>query len=354
MPSEYVDFEVIISPLAESRYHVAASGPGGQARGVLTLPTDEPQFRALLERLERLETDHAALVAMGDALFGRLFQDTIEHILVASQALLGPDQSLRLKLNVDAALPEVIRLPWELLRDQRGPLALLDAPIVRFLPLPVRAPTLPVDPPLRVLLSAAQTPPPAGVERELREVQSALEALGDRVQIVVEPHLTARRLQQHLRAGFHIWHFVGHGSVSGDGAGQIVFEDEAGDSAPLTAPELQIYLNRSGVRLIVLNACQGARLSTDPFHSMAPALIRAQVPAVVAMQFSVPEETARAFAGEFYRTLAEGWPIDACVTEARKAVMAICGLGRADWAIPVVYTRAPDGQLFPRTAVPAP
>ena len=100
------------------------------------------------------------------------------------------------------------------------------------------------------------------------------------------------------------------------------------------------------MRLIVLDACKGAKLATDPFRSTAPALIRAQIPAVVAMQFTVPEEATRAFATEFYRALAQGFPIDACVTEGRKAVMNATGLGRADWGIPVVYTRAHDGRLF--------
>jgi hypothetical protein len=66
----------------------------------------------------------------------------------------------------------------------------------------------------------------------------------------------------------------------------------------------------------------------------------------------VPDASARAFAGEFYRTLAEGFPIGACVTEGRKAVMGAVGLGRADWGIPVVYTRAPDGKLFDLPAEP--
>jgi predicted ATPase len=34
------------------------------------------------------------------------------------------------------------------------------------------------------------------------------------------------------------------------------------------------------------------------------------------------------------------------VTEGRKAVMNASGLSNADWGIPVVYTRAPDGRLF--------
>ena len=42
--------------------------------------------------------------------------------------------------------------------------------------------------------------------------------------------------------------------------------------------QLGIMLNRSSLRLVVLDACQGGKLATDPFGSMAPALVRAQIP----------------------------------------------------------------------------
>jgi hypothetical protein len=126
----------------------------------------------------------------------------------------------------------------------------------------------------------------------------------------------------------------------------VQFEDATGASERVSARELNILPKRCRVRLVVLNPCQSATLRIDPLHSIAPALIRADVPAVVAMQLSVSAEGARAFAGEFYQALAEGYPIDACVTEARRAVMSATGLGRPDWGIPVVYTRAPDGRLF--------
>ena len=54
--------------------------------------------------------------------------------------------------------------------------------------------------------------------------------------------------------------------------------------ARVSAGELNILLNRCGVRLVILNACQSAALRIDPLRSIAPALIRADVPAVVAMQ----------------------------------------------------------------------
>jgi hypothetical protein len=95
-------------------------------------------------------------------------------------------------------------------------------------------------------------------------------------------------------------------------------------------------------------------LAVDPFRSVAPALLRAQIPGVIAMQLQVNQDSARAFSSEFYRALADGYPLDACVTEGRKAIIGVAGLGNPDWGIPVVYTRAEDGgRLFDKPATPA-
>jgi predicted ATPase len=348
MFNQYLDFEITISAAGDARYAVAVSGPGGDASGTLLLPTDDSGFQALIARLAALDTDEETLAQLGQLLFQALFQGSIKDVYTRGQGMLASDQGLRLRLNIASSETALMALPWEFLYDpDQGPLALLDAPIARYLPQSSRIPTLQTSLPLKVLLSGAQTPPQANVERELNEVAAALSELGQHVQITVEPHLTPPKLQQLLRVGFHVWHFVGHGGFARDGAtGQLLFEDATGDTEAVSALQLGILLNRSGVRLIVLDACNGAKLSTDPFRNTAPALIRAQIPAVVAMQFTVPEEATRAFATEFYRALAQGFPIDACVTEGRKAVMNATGLGRADWGIPVVYTRAPDGQLF--------
>src|SRR5829696_2673255 len=348
MFNQYVDFEITISAAGDAGYAVAVSGHGGDAGGTLLLPTGDSEFQGLLARLAALDTDEETLAHLGQLLFQALFQGSIKDVYTRGQGMLAADQGLRLRLSIAPSETALMALPWEFLYDpDQGPLALLDAPIARYLPQSSRIPTLQTSLPLKVLLSGSQTPPQTNVERELGEVAAALGELGQHVQITVEPHLTPPKLQKLLRGGFHVWHFVGHGGFAKDGAtGQLLFEDATGDTEAVSALQLGILLNRSGVRLIVLDACNGAKLSTDSFRNTAPALIRAQIPAVVAMQFTVPEEATRAFATEFYRALAAGFPIDACVTEGRKAVMNASGLGRADWGIPVVYTRAPDGRLF--------
>lgn len=345
----YADFEISITAGEGGRFLLRARGPRGEeGDGELRLPDADQEMQKLLARLRLLDVDEDALVQLGRVLFETLFTGAVRDVYVRSRGALGDGEGLRLRLNIPAAAAAVGALPWEFLYDpERGPLALLDAPVVRHLPQQDRIPTLAAPLPLRVLLTAAQTPPPTEIERELVAVQSALERLGKQVQVTVEPHLTAAKLQDRLREGFHIWHFVGHGGFAPDGTtGRLLLEDEMGDPEPISSLQLGIMLDRSNVRLVVLDACSAGQLAIDPLRSIAPALVRAQIPAVVAMQFQVPEEATRAFAGAFYRALADAFPIDFCVTEGRRAVMNVSGLGRADWGVPVIYTRAEDGRLF--------
>ena len=76
-------------------------------------------------------------------LFQALFQGAIKDVYTRGQGVLVPDQGLRLRLNIAPSETALIALPWEFLYDpDQGPLALLDAPIVRYLPQSSRIPSL--------------------------------------------------------------------------------------------------------------------------------------------------------------------------------------------------------------------
>jgi CHAT domain-containing protein len=99
------------------------------------------------------------------------------------------------------------------------------------------------------------------------------------------------------------------------------------------------------LRLAVLNACQGGAASTDDiFSGTAQSLIHQEIPAVVAMQFEISDDSAITFSHEFYQALAHGDPIDAAVTWARRAMFTQGD--EVEWGTPVLYMRAPDGRLF--------
>ncbi len=355
MLSDYLTIEISVGARTPQGYPVTIRGPGGDDRGVLVLPSGDPAYDALAVRLAQLSTGAAEMATLGQILFHALFQGALKDAYVRSQGALSAGQGLRLRLDIDPREAEVAALPWEFINDpDRGPLALREAPIVRYLPQRSAPPRLKVEPPLRVLLSAAHAPPPAPVEIELEAVRSALSNLGSLVELTVEPHLTSTKLQDLLRQGFHIWHFVGHGGKNADGVGFLLLEDELGDPMPLTAPVLGMMLAGSTVRLAVINACGGATQAADPQRGVAPALVAAGVPAVVAMQFAVAAESARVFATELYQALGEGFPLDACVTEGRKAVLGAVGGDQPDWGTPVVYSRAADAMLFDLPPAPKP
>jgi CHAT domain-containing protein len=356
MFKKYTEFEIIFQPRNGEVYAISVRGPAGEPTGTLRSPGDDPAFQQLCARLASFDTDDEMLRQIGNQLFNALFSGNIGKSYAASRSMLEDDEMIIIRLNIPPGAEEIAALPWEFMAEPGNEaFVLLDAPIARYLPQQTPPPTLHTTLPLKVLLTGAQTQPPAAIERELQAVKDALEGLGEHVKIQLEPHLTSAALREHLREEFHIWHFVGHGGFDKDGTtAQLLFEDASGDSDAISARELNIMLNRSGIRLVVLNACNSGNLALEPFRSIAPALIRAQIPAVVAQQFKVPEEATRAFVTDFYRSLARGFPIDDCITEGRKAIMSSSGLGQADWGIPVLYTRMKSGRLFdPPEVTPA-
>ena len=160
-----------------------------------------------------------------------------------------------------------------------------------------------------------------------------------------EPTLSG--LQGALRRDtFHVLHFIGHGGFRDRAQeGVLIFEDGQGGSQPVSAQHLGVLLrDHSALRFALLNACEGARGGRgDPFSGVAQTLVRQGIPAVLGMQAEVSDEAALTLAHELYRALADGYAVDAAVTEARKAV---AGTGSVEWGTPALYLRAPDGQLF--------
>ena len=96
--------------------------------------------------------------------------------------------------------------------------------------------------------------------------------------------------------------------------------------------------------LIVLAACQSAQRSTvDAFRGLAPQLVRAGVPAVVAMQAAVSIVTAREFSAAFYRRLLTHGLVDLAVNQARSLLLTA---QRPDAMMPVLFMRLKDGKLW--------
>jgi hypothetical protein len=105
---------------------------------------------------------------------------------------------------------------------------------------------------------------------------------------------------------------------------------------------------QSALRLMVVSACRSASSSGgSAFSGVAQRLIKASVPAVVAMQFEVLADTATTFAGSLYRRIVRDGTLIEAVAEARTVID-----GQADdqWYRPVLYFAAlpevSEGRLF--------
>jgi CHAT domain-containing protein len=367
-PRGYLDFDVWIDQKSEGLYRAKAwSGAAGfEATECFALPAafaggelcrvGVGARRGGPGAANPADTaDGASPERVGDELFRTVFQGELLKAFqgCVAKAQGGPGVRIRLRLN---DVPHLAGLPWEYLYDAegRGFLALSGrTPVVRYLELSEGLGTLLVEPPLRVL-AVISTPKGyrelAEADEEWRRLGAALEPLLRSGLIEVErlERPTPEALEARLRTGepVHVLHFVGHGGFSElRGEGVLVFEDEAGNGVPVGGPSLAYLLqDHPSLRLAVLNACNGARSShEDTFAGTAQVLVQHGVPAVIAMQSEVMDETACSFAEKFYRALAAGLPVDACVGEVRRALAAE---RNPEWGTPVLYLRATDGRLF--------
>lgn len=361
----YLDFDLWIDQKTDSTFRAKAwsGGAGFEATVDFTLPpalaSGEPCRFGLTDPSRGGPAPGAAgggsPEEVGDELFRAIFQG---DLLKSFQGCLdkakdGPGLRIRLRLN---DVPRLARLPWEYLYQARGRgfLALSSrTPVIRYLELSEGLDTLLVEPPLRVL---AVISTPRGY-RELAEADEEWRRLGEAVKPLCDRGLlqlerlerpTREALEERLRTGgpFHVLHFVGHGGWSEmRGGGVLVFEDGEGRGVPVAGQSLAYLLrDHPSLRLAVLNACNGARASSeDTFTGTAQVLVQHGVPAVVAMQSEVTDATACRFAERFYRALADGLPVDACVGEVRKTLAAEAN---PEWGTPVLYLRATDGRLF--------
>ena len=327
----------------------------------------------------------------GLELFYTLFSGRLRRAydVVSGQAVAETDGRLRVRLQIDDAAPELHALRWETLyhtyRGAELPLAIsADTPFSRYNALE-SAEAKPLTPPLQLLFALANPSDLAGsglapldVEAEIRSLLAALADLREngKLQVKIMPGRTGLTpaLQAELDAagwqilpgvtslenvaralpGCHIFHFLGHGaySQSGEQAALVLEredENKQGESKRVPDQTLASRLRPlSDLRLVFLAACESARRDTDrqepnPYVGLAPQLVQAGVPAVVAMQDEVEMGAARQLTGQFYGQLLDHGYVDQALNMARYTLFSD---DDKQWTIPVLYMRLADGRLF--------
>ena len=170
----------------------------------------------------------------------------------------------------------------------------------------------------------------------------------------------------------HIFHFIGHGRASPNNKPEIALmkePDEIAKAEMLQSPaekragikvphsawiESEIFaqlFKRHRPRLVFLHACKGAAPGYK-FHNTASDLVKAKIPAVVAMQFEISNDDANAFAQKFYEYIDAGGSVDEAVSEGRWE-LGTFPYTRGAWndrgfGTPVIYLQSKGAVISPR------
>lgn len=296
---------------------------------------------------------------LGVALWQWLFSGPIEQTLERSLGIaMGQNRPLRIQLEIRD--PELISVPWEIMRSQSGQNAFSLGPQILFSrstsavdPLPA----LTLDNSLRILLVLGSDEPsgdPTGrtpvlqlheeaqVLKELLEQGTSglrrrpVDKVICQVQTLVEPD-PATMIRELETGRYNVFFYAGHGVPAADG-GLLFLQAQA----PLNGSELAQVLTRCQIKLAVFNTCWGAQpdqrnQASIPRSSLAEVLLHHGVPGVLAMRDSIADDEALSFIQVFAQALAERNSVEQAVAIARQHLLTLYGLNKAPWTLPVLY-----------------
>jgi len=348
-------FEILISPAGTANQYAihAHSRPQGEAKAHTTIRADVPPLPELLPQLEHRGVPRAKLHELGTKLYRWLFVDEVNLLFnrALGETLVQDEVGLRVRLRLGA--PELDVLPWEFLYSPERHLFLaasVETPLSRYISLTEPVRKLPCPEKIHLL---AVIPQNSGLDTTAE--RAALEKISDQLagkiaMAVLEGEATSAAIRDALRnKAYHLFHYAGHGSFEHEKA--CIHLDHAEKGTELMDADLfaQFFLDYPSIRLVFLNACQGAtRSAHQALLGAAPQLVLRGVPAVVAMQYPIYNDDAILLASEFYAELCserEGGQVEVALSRARKALLQ----ERSDspaFGNPVLYLRAEDGRLW--------
>jgi hypothetical protein len=350
-PANYADLEIRILELQDKGYPVEITFSGEQEfpRGYLT-PDVLPW------------TPSYSPTEDGEKLFEWLFADN--QLKRAWAEVRGQSPLRRIRFRIDASAPELHAVPWELLRDASPGLtpqtlaADTTTPFSRYLAGQWRPGRPILCRPIKLLVALAN---PKNLDEydlavldpevERQALEAAVADAGietEQLEITfLEQPVTLSMLEAELKRGYHILHILAHGIfLKEDEQAFLFLANDENQVERVSDDDFAEMLSRLGesLRLVFLASCQTAtRSSADAFRGLAPKLVTAGLPAVLAMQESVSIDTAREFASTFYRQLIRHGRVDVASNEARSAVLTAKLRGAS---IPVLFMRLRSGTLF--------
>ena len=316
----------------------------------------------------------------GRRLFGYLFGNGVGLAAYLKHDPLARSRGARIVLALRPEAAALWGVPWEYLHDGREFLAVSGRFAIARMPWALRElKPAPTPLPLRILVvvSSPKNLPELNTEKEIADIQNALDdAIRDeKVRLDFLEEATLESLQDALReVEPHVIHYTGHGAFGRlcpccealndarpDACGKcraelknveptsfLALEDDEGRAHNVGAQQIAPILRQArNLRLVFLSGCQTARTNArDAFAGVATGLLDAQIPAVLAMQFSILDESAIALAKAFYTALGRGDALEIALSEARLAMKNRADGPGTDWGIPALYLRSHNLRLI--------
>jgi hypothetical protein len=360
---QYDEIKLRIEKGSGATYHVVAfAADGSTAEGTFSSPFSKTELDNFVLRvgLPRRKVRAYRSSQMEEArrfgaeLSSALLKDDVREVYLGARRLADAhDRGLRVTLYL-TGVPELMQIPWEFLYERPSFLSQsIYTPLVRSLDLRTVRPPRKVTLPLRVvgLVSSPRGFEHLNVAEEREKLERALRSLqaAGMVEIHWLERATLSELENAIAASDeqHVLHYVGHGAYDDRTQGGILLlENSDGGPHEVTGEELGSLLHdERGLRLAVLNSCEGARTShVDPFSGVASSLLECGIPAAIGMQFEITDDAAIRFSERLYAALAQGFPVDAALAQARKAIFAAGH--EIEFGTPVLFLRGADAKLF--------
>jgi CHASE2 domain-containing sensor protein len=387
---EYENFDISIDRVGD-RYEVSLiesdvkaylcdeiDGPEMRRKQLIlekSFPDEEipADLRKIIDQPEQYPIDASFLEDYGRSLYTCLFRNDIRDAFKEAygRATANDGGGLRVRLMIKPA--RIARLPWELMHDNKDFLATSETTsIVRFPGISEKRRKLTVNWPVKVLIGIPDADEKDGnkVNAELEKtiVCKAFKELRDahRVRLdFIEGEISTDSLDEKLDEGYHIFHYIGHGCFEND-EGYLKIkrctDDEEDPSNKREKPGwlraasfARLFSNHPSVKLVVLNSCQGAKISSiTQLSGVAPRLVDTGIPAVVAMQYPIFDDSARTFSQKFYGSLCNGRDrglLDVAIISARN-LMLVNRMDDPDFATPVLFMRTKSGLIFDLNTAP--
>lgn len=312
---------------------ISLGGPG-------VMPMTEAELTTL-EKLLPGSTPPAELQRLGLDLYGKL-----KMVIGAPLDTLMNGDAARIYIDIDAAAPELRRVPWEIMWWQRN-VGLGQVPtsvrqvhhLSRVFQPNWTAAGPPPRGPLRILI-AIGVPPGSNIEADAEKeaIERAVQPTQRTVDIEPIRPTSLQELRDKIKDYLpNVLHFIGHGTSN---PAELKFQGWTWTVNDISADVGGVNLENWAPNLVFLNACRSGQ-SSGELASIADAFLGRGASAAVAMQGDIRGKSAGELAGAFYEALAAGTPVSEALTRARGR------LGLKEGAFPALTMRCSPAATLP-------